>query len=161
MGLALRTGDLDEVLCLQARRSSEQGAGDRNVVVSCEHSHDPGWRGVDRSQVGAQASNSGRLHVLHEPAQDVVEQLDLRVGMAPGSAHEQVCDGPEQLGPLSTRPAPDRELETASSLQRLRHCTRCFAIERKPRLPSTLNGRPPVAKPPLEVLLTSTKLKVG
>jgi hypothetical protein len=57
--------------------------------MSCERPHDPRWCGVDRSETGAQAGKGDRLQALHDPAQDVVEQVDLGLGVVPGSAHEQ------------------------------------------------------------------------
>ena len=137
----------------------EQRASNRDVVVSCERPHDPGWGSVDRSESTAQTNEGGPFRVLHEPAQDVVEESDPRGGMASGFAHKQIRDGPEQLGQRSTCVALERELEIANSLHRPGHLHLLHG--RKKAATLGFDWRSHMAKSPSEFLLTPIKLKRG
>ena len=90
MGLALGFGDLDKVAVRERIGSSENRAGDLDVVVMRQPADDPGWGAIDGSEPAAELDQRLALDLLDQVAHQLVEQRDVIVGVGIGASQEQI-----------------------------------------------------------------------
>lgn len=103
MLLALRLGDADQVVVGQSFGERENGSRDLDAVLVRQASHQLGRRERVGGQPSAQSGTRPGADLFDQPADDVIEQLDLGSVQVLGIFHEQIGHPAQGLDALRAR----------------------------------------------------------
>ena len=95
-------------VAVEPLRLLEHRPGHVDRIVGCQEAADLGWRARLFCQALGQHGACRQLDAGRDPDQDIVEQLDLIVGIVGRCAHEKIGDAVEYFGALGDGAADDR-----------------------------------------------------